>query len=280
MRTSLLTAVAACSTLAGAPALQAQAQAQLITYGETVENTLTQQDDTMLDGSAFKGYYFAGSEGDSVTIYMASIDFNAHVIIADSSGNVLKNDDNSGGDCNAYLSYMLPVTGDYVIYANAANHGEIGRYQLTLEKGIQTPPSRHPCRGFIDPAGYLDVGTPVNGKITNKDRLLPSDTSYFKVWTVVGAAQQTLTLDVTSPDMDPSVILVGGFARVLAVDDDGGGGCNARLVFTPQENTSLRVVVLARPAKKTGSFTMTLSEGSKPIMQSPACVQPGGGRDG
>lgn len=257
----------------------AQARApQELSYGETVSNVLTVEDDTLSDGSAYKVYYFQATAGDSLTIYLSSRDFNTHLILADSADQVLNSDDNSGGRCNSYLSYVVPVTGLYEIFATASTRAEIGQYQLTLQRGIQPPNSRERCAGFLGPEGFVLVGRPVRGAVEARDRTLP-DTSKFELWTLRATPGRQLTADLNSTEFDARLILVRGFDQLAAVDDDGGPGCNARLVFTPTDATPLRLVVVARPPGRTGSYTLSVSEGQHPLLGDDPCTPPGGDTD-
>ena len=54
-----------------------------ISYGETLSGFLTAADDSLADGSLYKMFLFSGEAGDSITISVNSLDFNAHLLFAD-----------------------------------------------------------------------------------------------------------------------------------------------------------------------------------------------------
>ena len=251
-----------------------------ITYGETASNFLTTTDDSLQDGSRFKLYYFRGNAGDSITIYMSSTEFNVSLLFADSEDSVLVTDDNGGGDCNAHLSAVLEADGLYAIYANASSAGEIGQYQLTLMRGSHPPQGQAQCSGFLAPEGILAVGDSVEGSLDEGDRVL-SNGSFFEVWTLTRTPGRTFTADIQSSEFDARLILVRGFssAGVIALDDDSGGGCNARTTHTAQDRSVLRLVVIAAGARKPGSYRLIVTEGTKPPAAESQCqIQSGDGR--
>lgn len=253
-----------------APSLAAQEPFDSIAYSETQAGILSVTNDTLQDGSYYRAYTFMGRNGDSVTVWLSSRDFNAHLMLADSLDNVMQSDDDGGGACDAYLTSVLPADGRYIIYANTAGQGELGQFQLTLRRGIHPPNSREPCRGFVGHSGVLGVGDIVAGRIGPDDRVLP-DSSHFQVWLLPAIGARPLTVELVSEDFDAALILVRGFGDVLDVNDDGAGGCNARIVHTPIDTRPLRVVVIARGPSQVGAFTLGVTEGAVPITSQPPC---------
>jgi serine/threonine-protein kinase len=60
--------------------------------------------------------------------------------------------------------------------------------------------------------------------------------------------------------LDPYLRVEDATAQVLAEDDDGGGGLNARVVFTPPQTGVYRVVATTFVPGQTGGFLLTASE--------------------
>lgn len=276
----LLSIVVAALAIPPLPAQQGQPpEARAIGYGDTVNDSLTVADDSLQDGSRYHPYFFQGSSGDSITIFMSSRDFNAHVLLADSTEAVLDNDANGGGSCNAHITFVLPQTGFYVIYANGESRAELGRYQLTVTRGFQPPQAATPCRGFVQPEGLLALGDSVTSALGEDDRAL-ADTSRFEIWMLTGTASGvTFTIDARSTDFDTRLLLVRGFDEVIAADDDGGAGCNARIAHTVTGQRPLRAVVMGRPTGSRGSYVLSVTQGRKAQVDQPPCTPPGGGPD-
>src|SRR5258707_14284202 len=103
-----------------------------IRVGQTVTGRLTTTDQQFSDGSRYKMYAFVGNKGDTVAVDLMSDDFDANIVVADASGNALARNDDSGENCNARLTYVLPQAANYRVYANSTAPAELGEYRLAL----------------------------------------------------------------------------------------------------------------------------------------------------
>ncbi|MEE8134570.1 MAG: hypothetical protein V3T56_05910 [Gemmatimonadales bacterium] len=241
-----------------------------IGYGETVSDFLTADDPIFdADGTSYKIYLFEGGAGDTVTIHLLSADFNAQLIVVDSSYNPLADDRDSGGHCNAYLTTILPDSSVYVVYVNATDPGELGQYQFTVQSGEQPADSDAPCRGYLGHRGMIWVGGAVEGTFGPDNSTIRDE--YFDVWLLPTTNGQVFTVDLVSEDVDPALILVRGFTEAVTSNDDGAGGCNARVVHTPANLRPYRVVVVSRGERKPGNYILSVSAGSKPLLTEPPC---------
>ena len=243
---------------------------ELISYGETVSDFLTADAPVFeSDSTAYKVYLFDGMAGDTVTIQLSSADFNAQLIVVDSSYSPLSDDRDSGGNCNAYLTTILPDSSVYILYVNATDPGEIGQYQLTVQQGLQPAESDAPCRGYLGHRGVVWVGGAVEGSFGPANSTIRDE--YFDVWLLPATNGQVFTIDLVSEDVDPAMILIRGFSETVWSDDDGAGGCNARIVHTPQNLRPYRVVVVSRGERQAGNYILSVSPGSQPILTEPPC---------
>jgi len=85
------------------------------------------------DGSLYQEYTFEGRAGQSVTINLASSDFDTYLALVDPNDKVIgENDDASQSDPNSVLSIALPRTGTYRVIVNSYDKGGRGRYLLTV----------------------------------------------------------------------------------------------------------------------------------------------------
>lgn len=242
-----------------------------IRVSQAVTGRLTISDQQFRDGSRYKMYAFVGNKGDSVTADMTSDDLDPNLILADADGNPLIKNDDGGGNCNARISYVLPAAGNYRLYANSSAQAELGEYRLSLKKGRTPAASDTTCHGFGQVAGLIQVGQTVNGQLTTNDPLLTSDSSYYQRWILPLEANQAVTVDLESDDFDAYLILTKGRGEKLAENDDGGGGCNARLVWTAQDDHPVRVVVNTARKLQTGKFIVRVTEGMSPVEPKGTC---------
>ncbi len=240
-----------------------------VAYGDVVTGQLTVEGDTLADGSFFNMYLMVGAAGDTVTISLASLDFNSHVLFADSTDEILENDDDSGGSCNSHLTYVLPGSGRYIIYTTSTYSHRVGEYQLSVSKGAKPPASPRRCAGFFETKGTVSVGDSVAGTLGPPDDSKLGST-YFQVWGLSVPAGDTVTVDLISDDFDARLRLFRGFATALAGDDDGGAKCNARLVLTSEGHT-YRLVMDTGKADETGKYMLRVTEGALPVTQQSEC---------
>ena len=249
-----------------------------IRVGQTVTGRLTTTDQQFSDGSRYKMYAFVGNKGDTVAVNLTSDDFDANVLLADASGNSLARNDDSGEACNARLTYVLPQAANYRLYANSSAPAELGEFRLSLARGKAATPADTVCRGFGRVAGLIAVGQTVTGTLSATDPEFPGDSTYFQRWILPVTPNQPFTVDLESSDFDAYVILTRGRGEKVVENDDGGGGCNARLVYTAPDDHPLRVVVntASRPPRQTGRFTLRVGDGESPTEAKGNCRFSGG----
>jgi len=85
------------------------------------------------DNSLYQDYSFQGTSGQSVTITMESNEFDTYLILMDSEGQVIEqNDDATPNSTNSAITVRLPRTGSYRVIANAYDRNGRGRYILTI----------------------------------------------------------------------------------------------------------------------------------------------------
>ena len=267
MRTLIVLAIAA-----GVSAC-AHAGGGALAPGLFVAGDLAQTDQVFTDGSHYRMFPFQGRAGDTITARLTSDDFDANLILTDAHGNHLAEDDDSDGDCNARLTFVLPATGGYRLYANSSARAELGAFHIELQRGGGGEPADSTCRGFGRVRGLLQVGETLHDSLSADDPLLARDSTYFQRWILPVAPGRPITVDLSSTDFDPYLMLARGRERVVS-DDDGGPGCDARLVFTPEDARPLRVVVntSSRPIRQTGRFTLRVSDGRSPVDSSADCL--------
>lgn len=236
-----------------------------IRLGQTVTGRLTVADQQFRDGSRYKMYAFVGNKGDTITAQLSSDDFDANLILADGSGNPLAKNDDGGENCSARLSHVLSAAGNYRLFANSSAPAELGEFRLWLAKGRAPAPADTTCRGFGRVAGMIQVGQTVTGALSDEDPLLTSDSSYYQRWILPLEPNQTVTVDLESDDFDAYVIVTRGRGDKLGENDDGGGGCHARLVYTASDDHPVRLVVNTAGKLQAGRFTLRVSDGESPV---------------
>ncbi len=246
---------------------------QQITHGEAVVAFLTPSDDSLPDGSFYKGFVFTAERGELVTISLQSLDFDAALLLTDSLGAIARvdwSDDDGGGKCDAHLTTRILVSGNYKILATSKYPGEVGEFQLSLARGEREPSSTERCAGFFNPKGTLSPGDSTVGELG-----LPLDqeigSSDFHVWALSVPPDQTVTVDLISDEFNGRLTLYQGFRTPLDANDDGAGKCNARLVLTGG-NHPQRIVITAGDDAGHGKYLLRMLSGALPVVERSECT--------
>ncbi len=120
---------------------------------------------------------------------------------------------------------------------------------------------------LLEPEGRLLLGEEMQGALSSFDYISISD-SYVDAWAFEGQGRTRVTFDLISDEFDGYLYLVGpGFAETIS-DDDGGGGCNARITVTLLEDGVFRIIA-SSTGRNTGIYTIRATEGEGEGMSYP-----------
>jgi hypothetical protein len=250
-------------------AAPATGRGRVIAVGQTVSGDLTSDDELYPDTSYYQRWQLSAGRGQDVTIDLSSSDFDPVLIVRGAADSSLVNDDGGPG-CASRVSFTAPSAGPFTILVNttASPHRQTGHFTLAVSPGRQPVDTARDCRTNVANAGALHpiaVGETKTGSLTNADELYP-DTTYYQRWQFSARPGQDVTIDLSSPDFDP-VLIVRGTADTSLVNDDGGPGCASRVVFTaPSSGPFIALVnTTNRPLRQTGRFELSVTQGRKPV---------------
>ena len=260
---------------------QSNAGIASISIGQTVNGSLTSSDSLYPDNSYYKFYQFTAPSG-PITIDLSSDDFDPVLIVRGDDLDASIINDDGGPGCSARVSRTFPSRGPYRILVNttASPERQTGRFSLSITEGTK-PVQEHGNSDCQAPQGNggggssgggssssraIDVGQSQQGTLTRNDVLLNSDSTYAQPWTIQGRAGQTITIDLESDSFDSYLFLRGpGISGGREFqDDDSGGNCHARLTATFPQSGEYEIVVNTADHYATGSFTLSVTSGSKP----------------
>jgi serine protease Do len=114
----------------------------------------------------------------------------------------------------------------------------------------------------ITPKPLALNGQPVAGKLGPGSLTLRADSSFFDIYTFEGRAGQRVTLEMTSREIDPFLILLNPRGRDLAQDNGGGGGNSARIVATLPATGRYTVIANSSQAGESGAYSLRAFAGS------------------
>jgi len=258
--------------------------AGMIDVGETVSGTLTSDDPAFSgDSTYFQRWILPVRANQSFTVDLESSDFDAYVLLTRGRGDKLVESDDGGRSCNARIVYTALDDHPLRIIVNSAARPpkQTGSFLLRVTEGKRqleganchftpvaaaTPTIQQVSSVKTTGMHAIAVGQARQGTLTSDDVLLRSDSTYAQPWTIQARAGQTVTIDLESDDFDAYVFLRGpGLSGGRDFqDDDSGGNCHARLTATFPEDGEYEIDVNSADHYATGSFTLSVTSGSKP----------------
>lgn len=258
-----------------------------ISVGQSTNGELTSSDELYPDTSYYQRWQLSASRGQGVTIDLASSEFDPVLIVRGAADSSLVNDDGGPG-CDSRIAFTASSAGPFTILVNttASPHRQTGHFTLSVGSGMRTidtatPSDCHPSgTGAPATTHNLTIGQAVNGQLSDTDELYP-DTTYYQRWQFSARPNQDVTIDLASSDFDP-VLIVRGTADTSLINDDGGPGCSSRVVFTARSGGPFTVLVNTTnaPLRQTGRFTLTVTDGRKPMDPPGTRENPGDCRPG
>ncbi|NEQ46967.1 MAG: tetratricopeptide repeat protein [Leptolyngbya sp. SIOISBB] len=102
-----------------------------------LQGSLEDGDPTLSNGNLYDIYLFEGQENQTIKIDLESDIFDTYLIIQDSSGSRIIENDDGGIGSNAQITVRLPSDGQYQIIVSSYNIDEQGAYRLTVFEATQ-----------------------------------------------------------------------------------------------------------------------------------------------
>ena len=103
----------------------------------------------------------------------------------------------------------------------------------------------------------IAMNSEVHGQLTRADAQL-RDSSRYQAWRFEGVAGQIVQIDVISTDFDAYALLHDANGTKVAENDDGGGGQNARIVYTVPTTGTYRILANSWVKNHYGRYTVRL----------------------
>ncbi len=213
-------------------------------------------------------FTFQGEAGLAVTIDMEAgpgSDLDSYLELLAPDGSTLATNDDGGGDASNRLdsrisNFVLPASGEYTIVARAYRNRTAGSYSLQVALGTPAPatPTPPPAPTSAPGGGPIAVGEALSGTIDEPGQV--------DVWTFEAEAGDIVTIDlrVVSGLLDPYLALVGPDGGTLVVDDDSGGGLNARIANFILPQSGEYAIHVSGLADMLGEYDLALSAGQPP----------------
>jgi hypothetical protein len=214
-------------------------------------------------GDATNAYTFTVSDAATVTIDVASDDFDPFVALQSADGSELASDDDSAGNLNARIeTFALPGAGSYtVVVSSSGGTGLGGSFTLLVSTGaIVIEPTATP-EVVAEPGSSIAFGEVITGELTSDGGA---------IFTFEGRAGDAVTITAESEDFDAFLTLSDASGSPLTTDDDSAGNLNARIEnFVLPADGTYSISVSSFSVGSSGSFTLSLASGSTTLEPTP-----------
>lgn len=210
-----------------------------------------------------------------VAMFADASTLDSYIIFADADGNVLAEDDDSGGQVggastDSFLQLTVNDAGSYLVVASRAGLDQgtsAGNYVLVagVPEATETPEQPQPTQDQELPAGVegmaaIAVGGQASGAINSN--------SFVHLYPLQGTAGEQITITMTGASgLDAYLGLIDPNDEVIAEDDDSGGGTNAQIsIKLPESGTYLIVATRngVDAGTSAGNYTLSVTGGLPP----------------
>lgn len=198
--------------------------------GASVRGTLSAKDGTRSGDMYVDSYSFQGRAGEVVQLELMSEDFDCYLFLYDGAGQLMAEDDDSGGSYDSRLTATLPSDGIYLVVASSYYAREEGTYRLRVERVDAR--ARYPSLAL--PAA---IDRRFDGHTPRGDGNRP-----FHVYAVDLEAGLNVVVEMTSNQLDTYLYLVDDKGDEVASDDDSAGNLDARIDIAPPRSGRYFVV--------------------------------------
>lgn len=223
-----------------------------MTFGTTLNGTLSSNDAT-LNGGYVDYYSFDATAEQTIDIQLSSADFDAYLRLTDSAGNVVTEDDDSGGYPNARIKLTLKYGGTFIIHATTLYAESAGPYSLTLNIFSGIPAGT--------PVGTISVGGTVNGTLSKSDSPAVYRSGFEDFYYLTLTSQTDVTIQLSSPDgtMDSYLFLCDQTGSQILFENDDFYGLDSLVSGTLDAGTYL--VAVSTYDGIGGNYALAVSQG-------------------
>jgi Bacterial pre-peptidase C-terminal domain len=194
------------------------------------------------------------TNGAKYRIDLIGPDLDPVLAIQDGTGKQIAFDDDGGEGLNSRLDFVAPADATYKFVC--ASLKGTGNITLTVK---QTATGK---TGTGDGGAASGKEVKFEGQVANSDPTIKLGNREFhgKPHEVKMAAGKKYQLDMVKKDgsIDPLLFLQDKTGKVLAVDDDGGGFPNARIIFPCVKDDTYKLFAAALTGE--GGYTLTIKE--------------------
>ena len=203
-------------------------------------------------GEAVDYYKFTTTADGTAAIVMTSSDVDSHLTLTDSTGKILRVDDNSYGQQDAIIVQILKA-GTYKVEARGTSVTGLEHYRVDL---LFTANAKPP---FCS-ATAIKIGATKNSTLAYTACQYYDDTFADIYQFQVSDSSKPVSISAVSGSFDAYLVLTDAKGNVIATDDNSGGGTNASLSALLDPGFYFIAVKPADDPSQSGSYQLQISQ--------------------
>ena len=196
---------------------------------------------TMRSGMALS---FELDEAAVLDVVMRSTDFDAYLVLTDDQGNLVTEDDDSGGNMDARIIWPLQP-GSYLLWATSFGEEETGGFRI--ESSL-----REPTEG----TSRIEVGERREGVLTQASQLYAPRGTYINYYELVITESMEVTIDLGSMAFDAYLVLEDESGQLITENDDAFFGTTDAQVTHRLAPGRYRIGVTTYGRDSTGAYQL------------------------
>jgi len=209
------------------------------------------------NGGPVDYYEFTLPSDAVVAAIMTFSELDGYLTLTDSSGNVVRTDDNSYGYGDPLIIQYLS-DGTYRLGARAASGISGGLYEVDVRSILGPRPA------FCGAKATIPIGGSVSATISFAGCQY-TDATFADIYKVDVTGSATLDVRVESSEFNAYLLLLDAKGNLVDADDDSGGGTNARINRLVAPGT---YYVVSKPVSEYtsgGAYTVSVQAELQPI---------------
>jgi hypothetical protein len=224
-----------------------------LTYGETVQGEIVDEDPRDDENRGFDAYSFTGVAGNRIQLTLRSGDFDTYLQVGSPEGDfyaMASDDDGLGEGTDSRLNYILPNDGTFIVRASPLYADAEGLYSLELtDRGPQPLP------------GSILVGATARGTL-DEDDAIADDGSFYDAYKITVKEGDKLRLTMVSNEFDAFIDIgredeSGAFTSVVS-DDDSLSDTHAKVDWAVEEEGEYVIRARSFSSGQSGAYALTV----------------------
>jgi Putative metallopeptidase len=194
------------------------------------------------------------NEGQTLTITLTSLDFDAFLMAESPSGETFSNDDYADGSTLARLDLPITETGTWTFYVTSSKPNETGLYEFTIMDIGDDTETSSPDPSNPEMFSDFEFGTLEDGDSTFETN------EYYDVFSYDLSAGQSIVARLESDVFNTFIMAVPPTGDPISNDDEEDGVTNSLLTLDITQAGTWDFYITSSQVGETGDYVFTIAD--------------------